>query len=82
MPYVPRFVPFIQFFNVNLINKLGIKYFDSRRIGENHYGNRIYDTGSSFYDDIMSKRAEYKKIDFKAYVDHLNAGSWAKNKSY
>ena len=82
MPYVPRFVPFIQFFNVNLINKLGIKYFDSRRIGENHYGNRIYDTGSSFYDDIVSKRAKYKKINFKAYVDHLNAGSWAKNKSY
>ena len=80
--YVPRFVPFIQFFNVNLINKFNIKYFDSRRIGENHYGDRIYDTGSSFYDDIISKKAKYKKINFKAYVDHLNAGSWAKNKSY
>lgn len=80
--YISRFVPFVQFFNVNLIKQNNIKYFDAKRIGENYYNNCIYDTGSSFYEDITKKRLPYKKIDFKKYVNHLNAGSWATYKPY
>lgn len=74
-----RFIPFIQFFNIELLNYYKIKYLDINRIMGTKYKNSIqFDTGSSFYIDIINNNIKYKKIDHTQYIEHLMGSSWAK----
>ena len=37
----------------------------------------FYDTGASFYEDLMRfDKKSFKKINFEDYIIHFKAGSW------
>lgn len=74
----PRILPFIQFFNVNLIKKFKINYFDYTRIMGFDINARDYDTGASFYEDVLNKKINCN-IKLDDYMIHYKGGSWAKN---
>lgn len=75
-----RLVPYIQLFNLRIMNIFQIRYFDYSRIhgslGPNN-GNS-YDTGASFYADILAKKLPIKQIQYTKYIKHLARGSWNK----
>lgn len=70
-----RFAPYIQLFNVDKMRMLGLKYFDFKRM-QGIDGFRQYDTGASFYEDVVLKAQKYDVIDYTQYIDHLEHGSW------
>ena len=82
-----RMLPMLQFFNVQLIKNLGIKYFDQngKIIGGKHKNEIEYDTGASFFEQICQlncKQNLVKEVEiFKLYINHLCGASWAKVKS-
>lgn len=74
-----KFFPFIQYFNTSKIKQQNISYFDPNRImfGYNFAGE--YNTGASFYEDVVKCGEKFKEINFEDYVFHLGSGSWASN---
>ena len=72
-----RFQPFIQYFNVKMMNAHQINYYDPYRL---HGGVfklcDCYDTGASFYEDVILHNVPYKTIDWPKYIKHLEGGSW------
>ena len=74
-----RSVPYVQYFNVAMLSKHNIKYFDMSRM---HYGaslntqSQIYDTGASFLEDCKAQNMNVKLIDHKKYIWHKKKGSW------
>lgn len=77
-----RIVPFMQFFNTKMIRQFNIKFFDPYRIiGSSKENSNQFDTGASFYADIVDKNVPFKLIDYKQYIDHVLGASWAKNNS-
>lgn len=75
-----RFLPFIQYFNVDLIKQHNIKYFDYTRMHgvlAPNLGNH-YDTGASLYADVIKLKLPYKQIKYNDYIFHLDHGSWKK----
>lgn len=76
-----RFVPFIQYFNCDLIKRKELKYFYPNRIhGGLTFSGNYYDTGASFYEDVINANLPFKRIQYKEYIDHLDHGSWRKHK--
>lgn len=72
-----RALPFIQYFNVQMIKSLKLKYLDINRMhGGMNIKNNNYDTGASFYEDICSLNLPFKKINYKEYIWHMKRGSW------
>jgi len=57
-------LPFIQYFNAPMIKKHGIRYFDKDRImfGNNPNNAFTYDTGCSFYEDVLKYDLKYREI--------------------
>ena len=81
-----KFYPFIQFFNVCLLKKHNIIYYDPNAIKEHLdialisklSDNSIslwLDTGCIFYKTIVYNKLNYLDIDYKLYVDHFQTGS-------
>lgn len=76
----PRIHPCLQYLNLDMIRKNGIKYFDGVRFRESkHKEYMLWDTGASFLADIEAKNLPYKNIDFKKYAIHCQRASWSKN---
>ena len=76
-PSIPpkRFVPFFCFINKEIMDKNNLIYFDINRI--RHGGVTVnYDTGSSFSEDILTKKLIYKTIVCFDYIEHLGGGSY------
>lgn len=74
---VPRFVPIVQYINVNSIRKHHISYFDPARMhGGINPENDKYDTGAAFYENILNAKMPYKQIIFDEYVYHTGGFSW------
>ena len=71
-----RAVPYACFINVPECNKLGIKYFDEKRIYGLTQNGDNYDTGASFLEDIKSKKAKWKRTIILKSIVHYKAGSW------
>ena len=75
-----RFYPFIQYINLAKIKEKNIHYFDPERIihgKRNTKGNpRLYDTGGSFFEDIVSASIPFKRINHLDYIYHYGSGSW------
>lgn len=73
-----RFLPFIQYFNIKKIQQFQLKYLDVDRMrgGENIENSKKYDTGASFYEDIVQRKIPYNTINYNVYIDHLKGGSW------
>jgi len=60
-----RFVPFMQLFNMKMLNLHKIRYFDINRIHGIEYG-MMYDTGASLYEDIVErKQLPYKQVNIE-----------------
>lgn len=77
----PRFIPFIMYINQKIMCEKNIKYLDISRMhgGANIYNSYMYDTGCSFYEDIISFNLPIKRINYKNYVVHFGGGSWKKS---
>ena len=74
-----RFVPFIQFFNLKLVRQNKLKFFDPMRIQGGLVAEaNSYDTGASFYEDVIKRNLSYKKITYVDYINHLGGRSWTK----
>ena len=74
--YNRRFLPFIQYFNCKKINDHKLDYYDKNRmlgVSKNDY---LYDTGSSFYEDVLKLDSEFKRIKYKDYIIHYGRKSW------
>lgn len=73
-----RVLPFLAYMNIPLINKNKLKFFDGNRMHALTTGRGFfYDTGASFYEDIMITCPNlYHKINFNDYIIHFCAGSW------
>lgn len=73
-----RLIPFITYLNIPLIKKFKIKFFDGKRMHGLTTGRGFYyDTGASFYEDLMKfDKKSFKKINFNDYIIHFKAGSW------
>lgn len=72
-----RFIPFIQYLNIKMIKENSINFFDPYRIqGGLVYKANRYDTGASFYEDVINKKIKFNKIKFTDYVNHIGGQSW------
>ena len=82
-----RIFPMLQFFNIQMVKNLNIKYFDEdgKIIGGQHKNEMEYDTGAFFFEQICQldeKQNLVKEVEvFKHYINHLCGASWAKIKS-
>lgn len=76
--WLPRVLPFCCWINVPLCRKTGIRYFGEDRNWRLHRGdNRTwYDTGASFYEDVLDHRLPRREIKVEDYVEHLGGGSY------
>lgn len=75
---IRRFLPFIQYFDIKKIREYRLRYLDIDRMhgGRNAENSKKYDTGASFYEDVIRKKIPYKVINHNVYIDHLKGGSW------
>ena len=78
----PRFIPFIMYINKKKIQQKNIKYLDIYRMhgGADEHNSHLYDTGCSFYEDVIEARLPIKKIIYGKYVVHFGGGSWRQSK--
>ena len=68
-------------FNIKQIKDNGLKYFDMRRI-HGIYGPNdgfLYDTGASFYEDVVKRKLKHRRIDYLDYIYHLQSASFRDN---
>lgn len=80
---LPRIVPFIQFFNIPLLRQFKLKYFDPLKIIGSYSDNASsFDTGASFYEEIVKNDLPIKIIDYTKYINHILGASWAKAKAF
>lgn len=73
-----RILPFITYLNIPKIKENKIRFFDSKRMHAltNDRGF-YYDTGASFYEDLLKFDAtKFKRINYNDYIIHFKAGSW------
>lgn len=78
----PRFIPYIMYLNQSKIKSKNIKYLDVYRMhgGVNARNSCMYDTGCSFYEDVVNAKLPTKKINYSKYIVHFGGGSWKKSK--
>lgn len=56
-----------------------VHYFDPYRIlhGKTNKQNpRLYDTGGSFFEDVVQNSIPFKRIIYSDYIFHYSGGSW------
>ncbi len=88
----PRISPHACFIDMEKIDRYGIKYHDQTRIDstqsngffgniplQKNGGEKYYDVGSTFLEDIRTNNLKIAKINSKLteYVFHAESGSWA-----
>ena len=75
---IPRVLPYLCWFNVPMLRKAGIRYFDGKRNWKLYPGDFTtwYDTGGSFYEDCANKRLRWNNILVEDYIEHLRGGSY------
>jgi hypothetical protein len=74
---IPRFLPMIQYINVEEFKKNNLRFCDPERIrfGLN-FSHNGWDTGACLYADIIDKKLKYRTINMNDYIDHIAGGSW------
>ena len=73
----PRLLPYICFINNKMCKENGIRFFDDTRMAQLNNDN-YNDTGASFLED--ASKYPHRFINYKEYVEHLAAGSWANHR--
>ena len=79
-----RFLPYLQYFNVDKIKELNLNYFNPNEICGLTI-NSLYDTGASFYKLIKSRfnKNEFNEnINIFNYIVHFGAASYQKKEWY
>lgn len=76
--YKRRFLPFIQYFNKKKILENNLDYCDNNRIVGINTCDVLYDTGASFYEDVLKYKLEFKIINHYKYIKHYGGKSWSK----
>ena len=79
--YKPRFMPFIMYINVKKCKKYNIRFKHPYKLFlfERFDDDLFYDTGASFYEDIITSKLNYKLINTFEFVEHYGHASWKKN---
>ena len=84
-----RFCPYIQFLNVDMMKKHGVKYFDKEQLKDNldmagwfknpGFGGReslFFWTGSLFHRNVLGGNLPFNPIRHDWYVDHFGGATW------
>ena len=77
-----RFAPYLCFINVNKCKDLNLHYFNENfmfGLGINNFINNnkcIYDTGTYFYQQIISNKYEVSQLTLSNFMEHYRSGSW------
>ena len=84
-----RLCPYIQFLNVDMIGRSGVKYFDKEQLKDNldiagWFKNPCCDgreslffwTGSLFHRNVMDRNLPFSQIHSDWYVDHFGGATW------
>lgn len=86
---IGRLVPMLCYFNVPLIKKCGLTYFDPEKAwmlfdGGKENRNNWYDTGAAFLEQIREHKngARGLRIDIRPLMVHLKSGSWRNGDLY
>ena len=69
-------MPILQYINMEIVRKNNIHYFDPSRIHGGFRDDRLYDTGGSFFEDIVVNGLPFGQINIDKYANHLVHGSW------
>ena len=76
-----RVNPWHCFIDVEKIKSCNISFFDEKRMRDSFKAYKIYDTGSTFLEDIKRHNFKIGDIDLSLnYYTHLEGMSWYKNK--
>jgi len=76
-----RVNPWHCFINVEKIKEHNITFFDEQRMKNSFKTNKIYDIGSTFFEDIKKAGLKIGNADFEnTYYRHFEGMSWYKNK--
>lgn len=76
-----RVNPWHCFINVERIKQHNIIFFDEKRMRDSFNTNKIYDIGSTFFQDIKSSGLKIGNVDLSNnYYIHFEGMSWYKNK--
>jgi hypothetical protein len=79
----PRINPWFCFINVENIRKFQIKFFDEERTKASFKTDKLYDVGSTFFEDIKKHELNFailKDVIAKDYYAHFSGLSWNKQK--
>lgn len=76
-----RVNPWHCFINVEDIRNNNIIFFDEKRMKDSFSRSKIYDIGSTFFEDIKEKKLKIGTVDLSnRYYYHFEGMSWYKNK--
>ena len=80
---LPRVLPYICYFNVPLLSKYGIRYFNGEKMWalSHRHPDMWYDTGCWFYEACNEKSLPVYHTEINNYILHLKHGSWNATKS-
>lgn len=73
-----RILPYCQYFNLSLIRKFHIHYFNPLYMMGFFKERETYDTGAYFYMSCVEQYKHYcvESLDINEYIVHYKAGSW------
>lgn len=76
-----RVNPWHCFINVENLKKHNIKFFDEQRMKDSFMTKKIYDIGSTVFEDVRKAKLKIGDIDLhNQYYIHFEGMSWYKNK--
>lgn len=76
-----RVNPWHCFINIDHIKTHDITFFDEKRMKESFKTSKIYDIGSTFFEDIKNAKLKIGNVDLSTnYFFHLEGMSWYSNK--
>ena len=80
---VERFLPMIQYINIDEFRKHNLFFCDSKRIRFGlDFKYNGWDTGACLYKDVIDKKLKYKKINMNDYIIHIGGSSWKQIRNY
>lgn len=76
-----RVNPWHCFIDVEKIKQNNIQFFDEQRMKDSFETDRIYDIGSTFFEDVKKAKLKIGDVDLSSkYYLHFEGMSWYKNK--
>ena len=75
---LPRVLPYLCYFNVPLLRKHGVRYFNGEKMWalSHRHPDMWYDTGCWFYEACSEQSLPENHVNINDYILHLRHGSW------